>query len=273
MNSPAMRRKIVYFVVALFVTGSVRADQTVHSVQQALKDQGFYYGNVTGEKSAETTAAVRRYQIRSGLQVTGEMNPETLHSLNVTSNSAAPAQSTSKPAIAQQNTNTARPVETPRLAQNSVQQPPSAPDHQQDQPEMNPNFPGAFYQSASPRINKRLVIAEVQRQLISRGHYQGRIDGSYGRRTAFALRAFQFGSGLPPTGHLDTSTLNALGLSTENLASLQPAPRQNESLVPVMKFKHGRWKVKWKKYHREDRDELAHEGLWENGNEQSRDPD
>jgi len=42
----------------------VRADQTIQSVQQALTEQGFYYGNVTGEKSAETTAAIRRYQIR-----------------------------------------------------------------------------------------------------------------------------------------------------------------------------------------------------------------
>ena len=73
-----MKRTITHFVVAMCVASLVRADQTVQSVQQALKDQGFYYGNVTGDKSAETTAAVRRYQIRNGLQVTGEMNPETL---------------------------------------------------------------------------------------------------------------------------------------------------------------------------------------------------
>ena len=265
-----MKRTIVYFVVALFAMGSARADQKVQSVQQALKDQGFYYGNVTGEKNAETTAAVRRYQIRSGLKVTGEMDPDTLHSLNVNSNSAASSQSSSKPAVAQQNTNTVQPVETPRLDQNSVQQPPSAPNHE---PEINPTFPGAVYQPAPTRMNKRLVIAEVQRQLIERGYYQGRIDGSYGRRTAFAVRAFQFGSGLPPTGHLDTSTLNALGLSNEKLASLQPAPRQYETWMPIMKFKHGKWKVKWKKSHGEDRDELAHEGQWENGNEQGHGPD
>ena len=265
-----MKRTIAYFVVALCIADLVRADQTVQSVQQALKDQGFYYGNVTGDKSAETTAAVRRYQIRNGLQVTGEMNPGTLHSLNVDSNSAASSQSTSKPAVAQQNTNTVRPVETPRLDQNSVQQPPSAPDHQ---PEMNPTFPGPLYQSTSPRMSRRLVIAEIQRQLISRGYYQGRIDGSYRRRTAFALRAFQFASGLPPTGHLDTSTLNALGLSNENLASLQPAPRQYETWMPAMKFKHGKWKVKWKKYHGENRDELVGEDRAENGNEQGHGPD
>ena len=251
-----MKRKIAYFVVALCVMGSVRADQTVQSVQQALKDQGFYYGNVTGDKSAETTAAVRRYQIRNGLQVTGEMDPQTLHSLNINSNSPASSQSTSKPAVAQQNTNTVRPVETPRLDQNSVQQPPSAPDHQ---PEMNPTFPGALYQSASPRMSRRMAIAEVQRQLISRGYYQGRADGKHARRTGLALREFQFGSGLPPTGHLDTSTLNALGISDANLASMEPAARQYETWVPVTKFKHGKWKVKWKKYHREDRDELAGE--------------
>jgi len=269
MNSPGIKRTIVYFVVALSVIGSVSADQTVQSVQQALKDQGFYYGNVTGEKSAETTAAIRRYQIRDGLQVTGEMDPQTLHSLNVNSNSAASSQSTSKPAVAQQNTNTVRPVETPRLDQNSVQQPPGAPDHQ---PEMNPTFPGALYQSAPTRINRRMVLAEVQRQLISRGYYQGHADGRHGRRTALALRAFQFGSGLPPSGHLDTSTLNALGISDANLASMEPAARQYETWAPVTKFKHGKWKVKWKKYHGEDRDELAHEGLWENGNEQSHSP-
>jgi peptidoglycan hydrolase-like protein with peptidoglycan-binding domain len=270
MNSPAMKRTIVHFVVALCVASLVRADQTVQSVQQALKDQGFYYGSVTGDKSSETTAAVRRYQIRNGLQVTGEMDPQTLHSLNVNSNSAASSQSTSKPAVAQQNTNTVRPVETPRLDQNSVQQPPGAPDRQ---PEMNATFPETLYRSESPRMNKRMVIAEVQRQLISRGYYQGRADGRHGRRTALALRAFQFGSGLPPSGHLDTGTLNALGLSDANLASMEPAARQYETWVPVTKFKHGKWKVKWKKYHREDRDELAHEGLWDNGNEQGHVPD
>ena len=68
-------------------------------------------------------------------------------------------------------------------------------------------------------------------------------------------------------------TLNALGLSDANLTYLQPVPRRNEAWVPVTKFKHGKWKVKWKKYHGEDRDELAHEGLSENCNEQDHGPD
>jgi hypothetical protein len=138
---------------------------------------------------------------------------------------------------------------------------------------MNPALLNAGHQPPQPRMNRRMVLAEVQQQLISRGYYQGRADGRHGRRTAQALRAFQFDSGLPPTGHLDLSTLNTLGISNETLASLRPAPRQNEIWMPDVKFKHGKWKVKWKKYHGENRDELAHEGLWENGNEQGHGPD
>ena len=63
----------------------VRADQLVESVQQALKDEGFYYGEVNGDMNANLTAAIRRYQIRNGLQVTGELNDETLRSLGIKS--------------------------------------------------------------------------------------------------------------------------------------------------------------------------------------------
>jgi peptidoglycan hydrolase-like protein with peptidoglycan-binding domain len=235
-------------------------------VQQSLKDQGFYYGNVTGDKSAETTAAIRRYQIRNGLQVTGEINPETLHSLKPSSKS----QPASKPAVAQ--SNNARPDETPHINQNPLPQPPRAPDRQ---PQMNPNFPGASYQPAPRRVSKRIVIAEVQRQLMNRGYYRGSIDGRYGRQTAFALGAFQSQSGLPPTGRLDMSTLAALGLTGENLAYLQAAPRQYETWTPITKFKHGKWKVKWKKLHRDEADEYGDNDQGENGNAwwQGRDDD
>ena len=64
------------------------ADQLVQNAQQALKDQGFYYGEVNGDKDADTTAAIRRYQIRNGLQITGELNEETLKSLGADANHA-----------------------------------------------------------------------------------------------------------------------------------------------------------------------------------------
>ncbi|MFZ0916508.1 MAG: peptidoglycan-binding domain-containing protein [Candidatus Udaeobacter sp.] len=244
-----MKRAIAHFLLAMCVAGFVRADQTIQSVQQTLKDQGFYYGNVTGDKNSETAAAIRRYQIRSGLQVTGEIDPKTLQSLNVNpkSNPASSSQSASKPAMAQ--TNSAPVDQSAPVAQNSSPQSAQSPSEPNPQRESTSDFSGAAYTSPPQRINKRLVVAEVQRQLMSRGYYQGSVDGRSGRRTTSAMRAFQLQSGLPPTGRLDISTLQTLGLTDQNLAYFQPASRQYESWIPITKFKHGKWKVKWKKVH------------------------
>src|SRR5246127_2125960 len=160
-ESSVMKRPIVHLVIALGFVGLVHADQTVQSVQQALKDQGFYYGNVTGDKSAETTSAIRRYQIRNGLQVTGDIDPETLRSLNVNLNSASSTQTTSNPAIT--HSNSIRPDENSKLAQTSSPPPSTqrAPDRQ-----LEPTQPFAVYNSAPPRVSKRAALAEVQRQLV-----------------------------------------------------------------------------------------------------------
>jgi peptidoglycan hydrolase-like protein with peptidoglycan-binding domain len=85
-----MKRKL--FVTALFfltLCCPARADQIIESVQQKLKDQGFYYGEINGKKDTDTTAAIRRYQIRNGLQITGEINAETQRSLGLGSKPAA----------------------------------------------------------------------------------------------------------------------------------------------------------------------------------------
>src|SRR6266481_4047447 len=132
-----MKRAIAHFLLVMCVAGFVRADQTIQSVQQTLKDQGFYYGNASGDKSAETTAAIRRYQIRNGLQVTGEINPETLRSLNVNSKSASSSQSISKSAVTQ--SNTARPDDNPPVVQNSSPASSNEPDRRL---EMNQPFVG-----------------------------------------------------------------------------------------------------------------------------------
>jgi peptidoglycan hydrolase-like protein with peptidoglycan-binding domain len=221
-----MKGIFTHLLVAVCVATVAHADQMIQSVQQALKDQGLYYGNVTGTKSADTTAAIRRYQIRSGLQVTGEINSETLQSLNLNGKSSISAQPSSKPPVTQ--SNTARPDQSAPVEQNrsQQQQQPVTPDRQL---QMNPSMPGFGYPSAPVRINKRMAVAEVQRQLITRGYYWGRVDGRYGRQTAFALREFQFASGLPPAGHIDMSTVEALGLRNANLAYFDPTHRYRGS--------------------------------------------
>ena len=79
---------------------------------------------------------------------------------------------------------------------------------------------------------------------------------------AFAVRAFQSSVGLPPTGRLDSETLEELGSSDADFAYFAPASRGYETWMPVRKFKHGKWKVKWKRYYRpfsgEDGDKDSH---------------
>jgi peptidoglycan hydrolase-like protein with peptidoglycan-binding domain len=107
-------------------------------------------------------------------------------------------------------------------------------------------------------MNRR-IIAAAQYQLMRRGYYRGRIDGSYGAQTAFGLRAFQSSAGLVPTGRLDMQTLDALRSSDADLAYGRPEAGLNEAWIPVRKFKQGKWKVKWKKYQREQGDEPGDE--------------
>jgi peptidoglycan hydrolase-like protein with peptidoglycan-binding domain len=70
----------------LFLCSILRfhADDQIAAVQEKLKSRGFYYGEVDGENSNETAAAITRFQVRNGFKVTGELNEETLRSLGLT---------------------------------------------------------------------------------------------------------------------------------------------------------------------------------------------
>ncbi len=57
------------------------ANDELRDVQGALKTRGFFYGEITGNDSTETAAAIRRFQIRNGITITGKLNPETLAAL------------------------------------------------------------------------------------------------------------------------------------------------------------------------------------------------
>ena len=85
--------------VSLFASVSLSADENVRAAQSRLKDAGFYFGAVSGTLDADTSAAISRYQIRNGLQITGDLNAETAKSLGVkavaTSSDAAPAENRS----------------------------------------------------------------------------------------------------------------------------------------------------------------------------------
>jgi peptidoglycan hydrolase-like protein with peptidoglycan-binding domain len=54
-------------------------------------------------------------------------------------------------------------------------------------------------------------VAKVQMALNASGA-QVTVDGKWGPKTAAALKAYQQGHGLKPTGHIDSATAKALGV-------------------------------------------------------------
>src|SRR3954470_12623540 len=91
-RGPMMRTILGATLLFLVASSTAWADKATESAQQKLKEGGFYYGEINGTRDADTTAAIRRYQIRNGLKITGELDAETLRSLGVTSKPApAPA--------------------------------------------------------------------------------------------------------------------------------------------------------------------------------------
>jgi peptidoglycan hydrolase-like protein with peptidoglycan-binding domain len=212
-------------IAALIFIGSTlltRADQLVESVQQTLKDQGFYYGEVTGEMNATLTAAIRRYQIRNGLQVNGELNSETLQLLGINSSASArpatkpaspsPGQSAKPGKTSSNETANANPAEP-------IQPFGNAPEDQQLYPS-NPVTPGSSPGGAltgtpfetAPSDVQRNVVISAQIALARRGLYREEINGVYGPAMEFSLRAYQARTRLPVTGRLDLETLAALKL-------------------------------------------------------------
>ena len=201
-------------IVLLAGAALLWADDQTTNVQQALKEQGFYYGEITGEKNAETAAAIRRFQIRNGLQVTGELNDETLRTLGVGN----------APQLVAKETPAASPDNSDLRSEPHEKEPPanSARDATQEQqvyptrsvtavPENGALFSGTPYENASPEIQHN-VIASAQSALARRGLYRGELDGIYGPNMEFSLRAYQSRVGLRATGRLDLETLAALEL-------------------------------------------------------------
>ena len=78
-----MKRFRLFALLALSAFGSLCADSQIAAVQESLRERGFYYGEINGEESNETAAAITRFQVRSGIEVTGELNEETLRSLGL----------------------------------------------------------------------------------------------------------------------------------------------------------------------------------------------
>lgn len=92
--------------------------------------------------------------------------------------------------------------------------------------------------SASRRRSKRVKgqaaptperISEIQEALARKGALSGTPTGKWDDDTVDAMRKFQASNGLNPTGKLDASTLQKLGLGSETAGLGAPTPPPNSA--------------------------------------------
>lgn len=239
-------KKTFLSLAAVLLAVPLQADEQTQRAQLELKAQGFYYGEVDGNHSTETTAAIRRYQIRNGQEVTGTLSPETAEALGLN-------RASTPPRVPQENPPPAPPPSTPKSVQKSDQeflrreeskaQPPTPPPpvlqpvpgpnapryepRDQDpsivrppipleapEPE-NPLLPDLFentpYENAPYEVQAS-TLRRAQSVLAGKGFYRDIIDGRPGPATEEALLAYQHRARLPLTGRLDLETLSTLNL-------------------------------------------------------------
>jgi peptidoglycan hydrolase-like protein with peptidoglycan-binding domain len=215
-------RLLLTLVFCLAGLSWIKADPAIESAQRKLKDQGFYYGEIHGKKDADTTAAIRRYQIRNGLHITGELDSATQRALGLT---VAPSSSPRPKPSPTSSVSTAPKTPENSRAPKTAAVPPRSPteyDRARDEsaytpgphglrPETSGIFAGTPFEVAPPDVQRRVIIG-AQTILARRGLYRSAIDGVYGPGLRSALLTHQARLHLPPTGRFDLDTLATLGL-------------------------------------------------------------
>jgi peptidoglycan hydrolase-like protein with peptidoglycan-binding domain len=232
-----MKLKVTVPVLCLALSVAAFGDELVKSAQAELKSQGFFYGEVTGVNSPETVAAVKRFQIRNGLEVTGTLTKETLDALGVSGDSPV-AEPEKRPPTLKTPERKAQPVErgTPSpqrkpppvdLRRNPTQEDTDR-EFLKKQPSSEPPAPDAVpppsggegYAHLFARTPYATAPLEVQQSTLKRaqkflrelGFYREPITGEPGPATEEAVLGYQRFVRLPLTGQLDLETLAAMRL-------------------------------------------------------------
>lgn len=147
---------------------------SIRRLQTLLRNRGVYSGPIDGFFGSTTEASVRRWQARSNIPVTGTSTIQTWRSLGVDC-SVTPGPGPIPP-------------------------PPPAPDR----PDQC-YCPVLRIGSAGPSVRF------LQRELQSRGYYNGSVNGRFDTRTEQSVRRFQRDEGLSVTGVVNRATWEALG--------------------------------------------------------------
>lgn len=239
-----MKHLLCLLTAMLLIQGNVSADAGLKEVQTTLKAQGFYFGETDGKENAETTAAIRRFQIRNGLEVTGKLNTATLDALGADKASPTPATS---PQVSPAVPATASPPATPPPPAPAVTAKPAQPlpPKAEEQPKpANPTtrairlrlspkvaetdaeeyttfFHGTPYATAPKQVQAE-TVRRAQDVLVQENFLRGAVGGVPDGSTADAIFSYQIEHKLTRTGRLDKATLATLGLLPQAQPSKAP---------------------------------------------------
>lgn len=167
----------------------------VRTVQQRLKNLGYYSGSVDGDFGEATQEAVMAFQRQNGLTVDGKVGENTLAKLNSSSARRAPSP-------------TPTATKTPK-------------------PTATPNLNNARYLKVGVSGSD---VRQLQSRLIYLGWLNGKADGEFGGATEAAVKAFQSATnGLWADGIAGPDTQKAL-YATNARTSSSPSASIGETL-------------------------------------------
>lgn len=154
----------------------------VRSLQQKLRDLGYYSGSVDGDYGAGTQAAVMAYQSANNLTADGVAGKATLNAIYGGTNNPSGGGSSGGGSSG----STSKPENYGVTAKTTG------------------------YTTISASTSNKNNVTQLQSVLQSRNYYSGSLDGSYGGGTASAVEAYQRSAGLRVTGMAGPTTQRLL---------------------------------------------------------------
>jgi len=176
----------------------------IRNAQQALKDKGLYTGPVDGTVNADTKKALRDFQQKNNLEVTGTLNHDTITALGVTTHTPTTGK------------------ETPKTGTSGTTTPKKE--------------KGAGKPTSGLMPGK---VRDAQSALKKEGFDPGPVDGIMGPKTMAAIRNFQSSNGLEVTGTINTETKNALMASAGTTRRSKPGTTETEPAPTTPKNQSG----------------------------------
>jgi peptidoglycan hydrolase-like protein with peptidoglycan-binding domain len=236
-------------IVFLLGFGPVRGgDEALAEAQRALKAEGFYFGEADGVSNEDTVGAIKRFQMRSGLEATGVLDEATRARLasgeqGISENADAAEEVAEEPApggtapgaggIVKRGEASAEEQADEAFLKGGAKGPAASPAPPPGkaplQPFLDGNEPpqrttplrglGEFGRlfartpfERAPLEVQRATVRVAQRALAGSGDYEGEADGLPSAALREGVARYQGRKGLPVTGRLDATTLDAMRL-------------------------------------------------------------